>query len=81
MSRPRQSCLKINGSACWRGHVPGRIQNCTIGFGGGIGNCALPLLQQCATSNATYFYNPASDELIGAFQKLAAGADKLRIAK
>jgi Flp pilus assembly protein TadG len=59
----------------------GRILIYTIGFGSGIGNYGLSLLQQCATSNATYFYNPTSDELITTFQKIATGLSKLRIAK
>jgi Flp pilus assembly protein TadG len=60
---------------------PGRIILYTIGFGSGIDNYGLSLLQQCATSNSTYFYNPTSDELVATFQSIATGLSKLRIAK
>ena len=59
----------------------GRILLYTIGFGSSIKATTQQLLQQCATNNSTYFYSPTSDTLITAFQKIAVGLSKLRIAK
>ncbi len=60
---------------------PNRIQIYAIGFGTVITDRGLQLLQQCATSASTYFYNPTSDELVATFQSIAVGLNQLRISK
>jgi hypothetical protein len=52
-----------------------------IGFGNSINNHGLDLLQQCASSASTYFYNPTSDDLNTTFQNIAAGLNKLRLSR
>jgi hypothetical protein len=58
---------------------PGRILIYAIGFGSVIDNSSLQLLQQCATSASTYFYNPTSEELVTTFQNIAIGLNELRL--
>ncbi len=60
---------------------PGRIVLYAIGFGSSINNHGLGLLQQCATSTSTYFYNPTSDDLNTTFQNIAIGLNKLRLSQ
>jgi Flp pilus assembly protein TadG len=60
---------------------PGRIVVYAIGFGNSINNHGLDLLQQCASSASTYFYNPTSDDLNTTFQNIAAGLNKLRLSR
>lgn len=60
---------------------PGRIVLYAIGFGSSINNHGLGLLQQCATSTSTYFYNPTGDELNTTFQNIALGLNKLRLSQ
>jgi hypothetical protein len=60
---------------------PGRIIIYAIGFGTSINNHGLGLLQQCASSASTYFYNPTGDELNTTFQNIALGLNKLRLSQ
>ncbi len=60
---------------------PGRIVIYAIGFGTTINNHGLSLMQQCATSASTYFYNPTGAELNTTFQNIALGLNKLRLSK
>ena len=60
---------------------PGRIQIYAIGFGNAINDSGLQLLQQCASSSSTYFYNPTGDELNTTFQDIALGLNKLRLSQ
>ncbi len=60
---------------------PGRIMVYAIGFGTSINNHGLGLLQQCASSASTYFYNPTGDQLNTTFQNIALGLNKLRISQ
>ncbi len=60
---------------------PGRILIYAIGFGSVIDNSSLQILQQCATSASTYFYNPTSEELVTTFQNIAIGLNELRLSQ
>ncbi len=60
---------------------PGRIQIYAIGFGNTINDSGLQLLQQCATSPSTYYYNPTGEELNTTFQNIALGLNKLRLSQ
>ena len=60
---------------------PGRIMIYAIGFGTSINSHGLSLLQQCASSPSTYFYNPTGDQLNTTFQNIALGLNKLRLSK
>ncbi len=60
---------------------PGRIQIYAVGFGTVIDSSSLQILQQCATSSSTYFYNPTSEELVTTFQSIAIGLSQLRVSK
>lgn len=59
----------------------GRIQIYAIGFGTVIDSSSLNILQQCATSSSTYFYNATSNQLIATFKTIAAGLSNLRISR
>ena len=60
---------------------PGRIVIYAIGFGTTINTHGLNLLQTCASSSSTYFYNPTGDELNTTFQNIAIGLNKLRLSQ
>ena len=60
---------------------PGRIKIYAIGFGSVIDSSSLSLLEQCATSSSTYFYNPTSESLISTFHQIALGLNQLRISR
>ena len=59
----------------------GRIMIYAIGFGTSINSHGLTLMQQCATSSSTYFYNPTSAELNTTFKNIALGLNKLRVSQ
>ena len=73
-----QLCNNIKAVTDANGN-PGRIQIYAIGFGSVIDSSSLTLLEQCATSSSTYFYNPTSESLISTFQQIAIGLNQLRI--
>ena len=73
-----QLCNNIKAVTDANGN-PGRIQIYAIGFGSVIDSSSLTLLEQCATSSSTYFYNPTSESLISTFHQIAIGLNQLRI--
>ncbi len=60
---------------------PGRIVIYAIGFGTAINSHGLSLMQQCASSASTYFYNPTGAQLNATFQNIAIGLNNLRLSR
>jgi Flp pilus assembly protein TadG len=53
----------------------------TIGFGIGAGSTIDTIMRDCATEPANYFNTPSAQDLQSAFESIALGLSKLRLAK